>query len=110
MSISEPSLDFCQGKNLAVPRNNQNIGDDVLQALEIARDNPEAASQGVIRDLLESTLASIWSRILADKSRYVMSRDEFAIFNFYQDRFRNNPIATTARRRYWDNLIVSPSR
>ncbi|KAK5628702.1 hypothetical protein RRF57_004417 [Xylaria bambusicola] len=107
MGISQHSLDICQANGSVVSGGNKSIGNDVLQALEVARDNPEAAGHGAIRDLLESTLASIWNKILADKSRYVMSRDEFAIFNFFQDRFRNNPIAMTARKRYWDNLSVS---
>ncbi|KAI1358282.1 hypothetical protein F5Y08DRAFT_345860 [Xylaria arbuscula] len=109
MSIPEPSLNFYQARDLVTPRNSQNIGDDVLQALEIARDDPEAACHGLVRNLLESALEGIWSRVLANKSSYVMSRDEFAIFNFYQTRFRDDPIAIAARGRYWDNLTVSPS-
>ncbi|KAI1192718.1 hypothetical protein F5X97DRAFT_316538 [Nemania serpens] len=85
------------------------VRDDVIQALEIARESPEAASHGTIRDMLESALADIWGRVLADEFGYVMSRDEFAIFNFFQDRFRNNPIAMRARKRYWDNLSVPVS-
>ncbi|KAI1112293.1 hypothetical protein F5Y14DRAFT_422204 [Nemania sp. NC0429] len=85
------------------------MGNDVIQALEIARESPEAASHGTIRDMLESALADIWARVLADEFGYVMSRDEFAIFNFFQDRFRNNPIAMRARKRYWDNLSVPVS-
>ncbi|KAI0514595.1 hypothetical protein F5B22DRAFT_234684 [Xylaria bambusicola] len=106
MSVSQHSLDFCQANGSVVLGGNKSIGDDVLQALEVARDSPEAAGHGAIGDLLESTLASIWNKILADESKYIMSRDEFAIFNFFQDRFRNNPIAMTARKRYWDNLSV----
>ncbi|KAI1149153.1 hypothetical protein F4825DRAFT_431593 [Nemania diffusa] len=85
------------------------IGNDVIQALEIARESPEAASHGAVRDMLETALASIWGRIQADECGYVMSRDEFAIFNFFQDRFRNNPVAIRARKRYWDNLSVPVS-
>ncbi|KAI0912061.1 hypothetical protein F4824DRAFT_190092 [Ustulina deusta] len=108
MNISQPQLDGRQVTDLGAPKGNKSINNDVIQALEIARDSPEAAGHGAIRDLLESALAGIWDRILADESRYVMSRDEFAIFNFFQDRFRNNPIAMAARRRYWDNLSVPP--
>ncbi|KAI1425643.1 hypothetical protein F5Y12DRAFT_352486 [Xylaria sp. FL1777] len=109
MNMSQPPLGCRQVNDLMATKSNKGINSDVIQALEIARDSPEAAGHGAIRDLLESALAGIWNRVLADESRYVMSRDEFAIFNFFQDRFRNNPLAMTARKRYWDNLNVSPS-
>ncbi|KAI0423961.1 hypothetical protein F5Y09DRAFT_325707 [Xylaria sp. FL1042] len=107
MDISQPPLACRQANDMVAPKSNTYISNDVIQALEIARDSPEAACHGTIRDLLESALADIWERVLANQSRYVMSRDEFAIFNFFQDRFRNNPIAMMARKRYWDNLSVS---
>lgn len=84
------------------------ISSEVIQALEIARESPEAAGHGAISDILEAALADIWARVLADQFGYVMSMDEFAIFNYYQDRFRNNPVATRARRRYWDHISVPP--
>ncbi|KAI0412653.1 hypothetical protein F5X98DRAFT_379518 [Xylaria grammica] len=107
MENSQSSLDCQQVSGLMNPHGNKNITEDVIEALEIARDSPEAASHGVIRDLLELALEGIWHRILAD-DRYVMSRDEFAIFNFFQGRFRNSAVAMAARKRYWDNLSVSP--
>ncbi|KAI1303249.1 hypothetical protein F5Y03DRAFT_395970 [Xylaria venustula] len=108
MEISQPSLER-RGNDIVAPKSNKSISDDVIQALEVARDSPEAACHGIIHDLLESALAGIWDRILADESGYVMSRDEFAIFNYFQYRFRNNPMARTARKRYWDNMSASPS-
>ncbi|KAI0811897.1 hypothetical protein GGR55DRAFT_600972 [Xylaria sp. FL0064] len=111
MNISRVPLGPPQAHDVVTPKNNTYISNDVIQALEVARDSPEAACHGTIRDLLESALTEIWDRVLADQSRYVMTRDEFAIFNFFQDRFRNNPIAVMARKRYWDNLsIPSPSQ
>ncbi|KAI0973952.1 hypothetical protein F4678DRAFT_392389 [Xylaria arbuscula] len=107
MDISQPSLER-RRHDIVAPSSHKSISDDVIQALEVARDSPEAACHGTIRDLLESALSGIWDRILADESGYVMSRDEFAIFNYFQDRFRNNPMAMTARKRYWDNMSVSP--
>ncbi|KAI0554659.1 hypothetical protein F4679DRAFT_307253 [Xylaria curta] len=109
MNISQ-NPPYHQPEQYLEKHTNQNsISKDVMLALEVARDSPEAADHGIIRDKLESALADIWGRVLADEFEYVMSRDEFAIFNFYQDRFRNNPIATSARKRYWDNLSVPES-
>ncbi|KAI0448982.1 hypothetical protein F5B21DRAFT_509617 [Xylaria acuta] len=107
MNIPQNPLDHQQVKHLGKPAKKSSISNDVMLALEVARDSPEAASHGTICDTLESALAGIWGRVLADEFEYVMSRDEFAIFNFFQDRFRNNPVATRARKRYWDNLSVA---
>ncbi|KAI1820433.1 hypothetical protein F4861DRAFT_61859 [Xylaria intraflava] len=85
------------------------ISDAAIRALDAARDTPELMDDRQIRDILESALAEIWGRVLANESGYVMSRDEFAIFNFFQDRFRNNPVAVSARKRFWDSLIVPPT-
>ncbi|KAH8165966.1 hypothetical protein CIB48_g2291 [Xylaria polymorpha] len=110
MSVPQNVLDNQPVKHLGSQANSNNIiGNDVMLALEVARDSPDAASQGTIRDTLEAALAGIWGRIMADEFGYVMSRDEFAIFNFFQDRFRKNPVATRARKRYWDNLSVPES-
>ncbi|KAI1751384.1 hypothetical protein F4782DRAFT_505869 [Xylaria castorea] len=111
MNLSQNPLHHQPEKHLGKHANQDSISNDVMLALEVARDSPEAASHGIIRDRLESALADIWRRVLADELGYVMSRDEFAIFNFFQDRFRNNPVAMRARKRYWDNLSVpEPSR
>ncbi|KAJ8133000.1 hypothetical protein O1611_g626 [Lasiodiplodia mahajangana] len=107
LSMNVPrELSYEQVEDTTTLKNSVSISNDVIQALEIARESPEAASHGTIRDMLESALAGIWGRVLADECGYVMSRDEFAIFNFFQDRFRNNPVAAGARKRYWDNLSI----
>jgi hypothetical protein len=80
--------------------------DMVAQALEIARENPGDALDPAISNVLESALANIWARVQAQPESYVMSRDEFAIFNFFQHRFQGNKTAMEARKRYWDNLTV----
>ncbi|KAI0443097.1 hypothetical protein F4803DRAFT_574942 [Xylaria telfairii] len=109
MSVPQNGLDNQPVKHLGMQENSNSISNDVMLALEVARDSPDAASQGTIRDTLEAALAGIWGRIMADEFGYIMSRDEFAIFNFFQDRFRKNPVATRARKRYWDNLSVPES-
>jgi hypothetical protein len=78
-------------------------GPSVMQALEVARDSPEGAQDPSIKRILETALAGIWARIQAQPSSYVMTRDEFAVFNFYQDRFQGQRLAIAARKRYWDS-------
>lgn len=76
---------------------------ETAQALEIARESPDGAKDPVISNILERALAQIWARVQAHPDSYVMSRDEFAVFNYFQHRFQGDKIATAARRRYWDN-------
>ena len=75
---------------------------EVAQALEIARESPDGAKDPVVSSILEGALGQIWTRVQAQPDSYVMSRDEFAIFNFFQHRFEGNKVAIAARRRYWD--------
>jgi hypothetical protein len=81
----------------------------VAQALELARDSAEGAEDPTVSAILEAALADIWSRIHARPSTYVMTREEFAVFNYFQHRFEGNELAISARRRYWDHLRVSGS-
>ncbi|KAK8007043.1 hypothetical protein PG989_001033 [Apiospora arundinis] len=76
---------------------------EVAQALEIARESPDGAKDPVVSNILEGALVQIWSKVQAQPDSYVMSRDEFAVFNFFQHRFAGNKTAIAARKRYWDN-------
>jgi hypothetical protein len=76
----------------------------VPQALEFARDSPEGAQDPTVATILETALADIWRKVEAQPTSYVMTRDEFAVFNYFQDRFAGEQLATAARRRYWDHL------
>jgi hypothetical protein len=76
----------------------------VAQALEIARDSPEGARDPTIINILETALTDIWRKIEAHPTSYVMTRDEFAVFNYFQERFAGQELAIAARKRYWDHL------
>ncbi|EQB59285.1 hypothetical protein CGCF415_v003405 [Colletotrichum fructicola] len=75
----------------------------VAQALEIARESPDGASDPTVSSILESAISSIWAKVAAQPETYVLTRDEFAVFNYFQHRFTGNKIAMAARKRYWDN-------
>ncbi|KAJ4265419.1 hypothetical protein NW762_004707 [Fusarium torreyae] len=75
----------------------------VAQALEIARESPDGSSDPTISKILEAALARIWSKVQNQPDSYVMTRDEFAVFNFFQHRFTGDKTAVSARKRYWDN-------
>lgn len=76
----------------------------VAQALAAARDSPEGAEDPTVSATLETAIAAIWRRIQARPASYVMTRDEFAVFNYFQHRFQGDRLAIAARRRYWDHL------
>jgi hypothetical protein len=76
----------------------------VAQALEIARESPDGASDPTISRILERAITNIWAKVMARPDDYIMTRDEFSVFNFFQHRFEGNEIAIAARARYWDNF------
>jgi hypothetical protein len=76
----------------------------VEQALEIARDSPEGAADPTISSILDSALNQLWAKVQAAPDSYVMTRDEFAVFNYFQHRFTGNKMAIAARKRFWDNV------
>jgi hypothetical protein len=77
---------------------------NVSQALEIARDSPEGPRDPTVINVLETALSDIWGKIEAQPTSYVMTRDEFAVFNYFQERFAGHALAAAARKRYWDHL------
>lgn len=78
----------------------------VCQALEIARESPDGAADPTISNILETALSHLWAKVQAAPEAYVMTRDEFSLFNFYQHRFVGDRVAVLARRRYWDNACA----
>ncbi|KAK3370316.1 hypothetical protein B0H63DRAFT_528041 [Podospora didyma] len=77
---------------------------EVMQALDMARDDEEAECNAKINAILNTALGQIWAKVEAHPDSYMMTRDEFAVFNFFQSRFVGNPVAIAARRRFWDNF------
>ncbi|KAM3074708.1 hypothetical protein ACMFMG_008131 [Clarireedia jacksonii] len=76
----------------------------VHQALELARDSEQGADNPAVIRVLETALETIWGKLQAEPTSYVMTREEFAIFNYFQRRFEGQEIAVEARRRYWDSF------
>ncbi|KAK3182111.1 hypothetical protein K4F52_006676 [Lecanicillium sp. MT-2017a] len=77
---------------------------EVTQALEIARESPDGAQDPTVFKMLDQALAHIWSKVQAQPDDYVMTRDEFSVFNYFQHRFVGDKTAIACRKRYWDNL------
>lgn len=72
------------------------------RAIDVAR-NTEGDLDPTVSAYLEGALNDIWRRISAQPDSYIMTKDEFAIFNFYRRRFEDNDIAEHAVARYWSH-------
>ena len=70
------------------------------RAIDIAR-STEGELDHNVKAYLEVALQDIWNRINLEPDTYVMSRDEFAVFNFYAKRFNGLEIARRAIDRHW---------
>ncbi|RDA82340.1 hypothetical protein CP532_6083 [Ophiocordyceps camponoti-leonardi (nom. inval.)] len=75
----------------------------VAQALTMARESDDEVLDPVVFEILDNALRQTWAKVMARPSTYIMTRDEFSLFNFYQHLFVGNPVAVAARKRYWDN-------
>ena len=79
------------------------------RAIDIAR-NTEGDLDPSVQNYLEGALSEVWSRINLQPDSYVLNRDEFAVFNFYRNRFEGNPVAEQAVDRYWRNNSADSGR
>lgn len=70
------------------------------RAIDIAR-NTEGDLDPNVSAYLEGALHNIWSRIQQEPNNYIMSNDEFAVFNYYRTRTEGDPLAEQAVARYW---------
>ena len=76
----------------------------------MARENTEYHTlDASVRDLLETTNTRIWNRIHAEPDTYVLSLDEFAVFNFYRNTWTGNQaiVGQAAVARYWSQPNVN---
>lgn len=69
------------------------------QAIEIAR-NAEGELDSRVAACLEEALIEISDRMNSHPDSYIFDKDEFAIFNYFRQRFLGD-IAERAVDRYW---------
>jgi hypothetical protein len=75
---------------------------DISGALDRARNSDHVDPQ--TSAVLETAIGKLWTKIQAEPNSYIMSRDEFALFNYFRLRFRESPVAQTAVERFWNNF------
>jgi len=81
----------------------------IRQALERARNCEDGSVDPQTTATLEAAITELWSRIQHDPDSYVLSRDEFALFNYFLERYRGSTIAQRAVARFWNNFHGSPN-
>ncbi|KAL8668355.1 MAG: hypothetical protein Q9168_007016 [Polycauliona sp. 1 TL-2023] len=74
------------------------------KALEIARNSEDGSVPPLVTAVLERALGELWRRITAQPNSYVMSKEEFVVFNYFRSRFANLPMAQQAVARFWNNF------
>lgn len=77
------------------------------RAIDIAR-NTEGELDRTVKAYLDKAIVDIWNRVNQNPDTYVLSRDEFAVFNYYIQRFEGLPVAERAIDRYWRNTTGGP--
>lgn len=78
----------------------------LFQTLELVRNSEEGQAPASAVAMLERVIGELWQRILALPDSYLMSGDEFAVFNYYRARFSqgaDEAIAKKATDRFWHN-------
>ncbi|THY31603.1 hypothetical protein D6D01_02852 [Aureobasidium pullulans] len=87
-------------------RDSMDIGDsgvlDIQRALDIAR-NTEGDLDHFVAKYLEEQLTGVWNRLESRPDSYVLSKDEFAIFNFFVGRYQESAVAEKAIARFWSS-------
>ncbi|PGH03840.1 hypothetical protein GX51_03828 [Blastomyces parvus] len=71
-------------------------------ALEEARNSEDGRIDARMTSILELAIGEVWRKVQAEPDTYILTRDEFALFNYFLDRFRG-PVAQRAVERYWNN-------
>ena len=74
----------------------------IPKALEIAKANNEIPANVV--QLLERSNTSIWQKIQAHPTTYIMTKDEYMVLNYFQERYKNNASYDQAVARFWKHF------
>ena len=74
----------------------------VTKALEIAKANPDVPAEVTTR--LEQKNADVWQKVQSKPNTYILDREEYAVLNYYQERYKNNSKYDEAIKRFWKHF------
>ncbi|KAK2735967.1 hypothetical protein FQN57_001040 [Myotisia sp. PD_48] len=81
----------------------------VQRALETARNSEGDEIDTTVSAILEAAINELWRKIGLQPNSYILTRQEFSLFNYFRDRFRNSLVAQQAVERFWNNFRGEPS-
>lgn len=76
----------------------------IRRALETARTSPDGHIDPEVNAILERAIQEVFQKINAHPDSYILSRDEFALFNYSRNRFPNADVGQRAVERFWNNF------
>ncbi|KAJ5404487.1 hypothetical protein N7509_004358 [Penicillium cosmopolitanum] len=89
-SISNKSFDLTE--------NLHKLAEDIIDA-----DSPHAVAHILGPGILEGPMTQLWTRIQHDPDNYVLTSEEFALFNVFLERYRGSTVAQRTVARFWAN-------
>ena len=75
---------------------------NVSKALEIAKSNPDVPAE--VTTKLEQKNADVWQKVQSKPNTYILDREEYAVLNYYQERYKNNSRYDEAIKRFWKHF------
>ena len=79
------------------------------KALEIAKNSEDGSIPSYVTAVLERAISELWRRIQAESTSYVMTKEDFMVFNYYRGRFTGSVTAQQAVARFWNNFTGDSS-
>lgn len=71
----------------------------VSKALEIAKANPDVPAEVAAK--LEQKNRDVWQKVQSKPNTYILDMEEYAVLNYYQEEYKNNPRYDEAIKRFW---------
>ncbi|KAH0553423.1 hypothetical protein GP486_006507 [Trichoglossum hirsutum] len=81
-----------------------------IQAALVRARDPSQEEDPAVTAFLEAVLADIWRKLRAEPNTYILTQDEFAVFNFFVQRYPDDEIASAAINRMKSPNSCSPNQ
>lgn len=76
----------------------------LARALEMVRNNESEDIHQSVNTTLQKAIDDIWRRIHAAPDTYIMTKQEFAVFNYFRPRFADSEVTRRAVERFWNHF------
>ena len=76
----------------------------VPEAIKIVKQHQHGEIDPAVTSFLAQIADDIWQRIQAQPSAYVLTREEFSVFNYYRNVFGDDEVVQQAIARFWNQF------